>query len=171
MHNAISPLTPTQVPVLLEMIRELARFERLEHEVQATTADLERSFFGPHPAAGALLAHCGSEPAGYAIYFYTFSSFVGRPGIWLEDLYVRPTYRSRGLGRALIDAVARVGLERNCGRYEWMALNWNTHALHFYRRLGAQTMAEWVLLRLDSQGLRRLGETAPVTTPLPEGAA
>jgi GNAT superfamily N-acetyltransferase len=171
MHTAISPLTPIQVPVLLEMIRELARFERLEHEVQATAADLERVFFGPHPAAGALLAHSGSEPAGYAIYFFTFSSFVGRPGIWLEDLYVRPVYRSRGLGRALIDAVARVGLKRDCGRYEWMALNWNTHALDFYRRLGAQTMPEWVLLRLDSQGLRRLGETASLTTPLPEGAA
>jgi GNAT superfamily N-acetyltransferase len=96
------------------------------------------------------------QPVGYAIYFFTFSSFVGRPGIWLEDLYVRPAFRKRGLGRALIEAVARIGVERNCGRYEWSALNWNNNALEFYRRLGAQVLDEWLLLRMDSAALQRL---------------
>jgi len=142
---------------LLELIRELARFEQLEHEVEATPELLERAFFGAQPAAGAVLARCDGEVAGYAIYYFTFSSFVGRAGIWLEDVYVRPAYRQRGLGRALIEAVARIGVARDCGRYEWTALNWNERALEFYRGLGAKRRAEWVLLRMDGDGLRRLG--------------
>ena len=108
-------------------------------------------------AAGALLARCGGKPVGYAIYFFTFSSFVGRPGLWLDDVYVRPAFRKRGLGLGLIKAVARIGVERNCGRFEWTALNWNEHALNFYRGLGAQKREEWVLLRMDSAELSRLG--------------
>jgi GNAT superfamily N-acetyltransferase len=156
MNSAIAPLRPTEIPVLLELILELARFERLEHEVVATVESLNESFFGQQPAAGALLAWSGSEPVGYAIYFFTFSSFVGRRGIWLEDVYVRPAFRHGGLGRALIKAVAEIGEEKNCGRYEWTALNWNKPALDFYQRLGARTMNEWVLLRLDEEGLRRV---------------
>jgi len=136
----------------------LARFERLEHEVKATVESLQEAFFSDQPAAGALLARGGGEPAGYAIYFFTFSSFVGRRGIWLEDVYIRPAFRQLGLGRGLIKAVADVGAERNCGRFEWTALNWNKPALDFYNRLGAQTMDEWVLLRLDAEGLRRVAE-------------
>ena len=154
----IVPLGSSDLPILLELIRELARFERLEHEVQATVESLTESLFGPNPGAGALLARCGEAPAGYAIYFFTFSSFVGRRGIWLEDVYVRPAFRRRGLGRALIKAVAQIGVERNCGRFEWTALNWNANALGFYRELGAQTMDEWILLRMNSDGLRRLAE-------------
>src|SRR5207302_11393021 len=137
-----------EVPVLLELIRELARFEKLEHEVQATPALLQEAMFGSHPVAGALLARVGESVAGYAIYFFTFSSFVGRPGLWLEDLYVRPEFRGQGLGRRLIEAVAKIGADRNCGRFEWTALNWNRKALDFYRRLGAEAMDEWVLIRL-----------------------
>jgi GNAT superfamily N-acetyltransferase len=158
MNSTITPVTPEEIPILLELIVELARFERLEHEVKATVDSLRAAFSGDQPAAGALLARSGGEPAGYAIYFFTFSSFVGRRGIWLEDVYVRPAFRQQGLGRALITAVAQVGAERNCGRFEWTALNWNKPALDFYNRLGAQTMDEWVLLRLDSQGLRRLAQ-------------
>ena len=154
----IVPLESSDLPILLELIRELARFERLEHEVQATVESLTESLFGPNPGAGALLARCGDEPAGYAIYFFTFSSFVGRRGIWLEDVYVRPAFRRQGLGRTLIKAVAQIGVERNCGRFEWTALNWNKNALEFYRGLGAQTMDEWMLLRMNSDGLRRLAE-------------
>jgi GNAT superfamily N-acetyltransferase len=160
--TGIAAITPAEVPVLLELIRELARFERLEHEVESTVELLHAALFGPRPAAGALLARCQGEVAGYAIYFFTFSSFVGRPGIWLEDVYVRPSFRKRGLGRGLVEAVARVGAQRGCGRYEWTALNWNTGALEFYRGLGAQAMDQWILLRMNASGLRRLaaeGET------------
>jgi len=157
MDIAIAPVTSAEVPTLLDLIRELARIEKLEHEVGATADSLHQSLFGPQPAAGALFARCDGEVAGYAIYFFTFSSFVGRPGIWLEDVYVRPPFRKRGLGRGLIAAVARIGLERGCGRFEWTALNWNARALEFYRSLGAQVMNEWVLLRVSPADLRKLG--------------
>jgi GNAT superfamily N-acetyltransferase len=158
MNSAITTLTPDEIPILLELIFELARFERLEHEVKATVDSLQEAFFAAQSAAGALLARSGGEPAGYAIYFFTFSSFVGRRGIWLEDVYVRPGFRQQGLGRGLLRAVAQVGAERNCGRFEWTALNWNKPALDFYNRLGARTMDEWVLLRLDEEGLRRVAD-------------
>jgi GNAT superfamily N-acetyltransferase len=160
MDAVIAPVTPADVPALLELIRELARFEHLEHEVQATVESLNDSLFTPRPVAGALLARCDGQLAGYAIYFFTFSSFVGRAGLWLEDVYVRPEFRRHGLGRGLMEAVARIGAERNCGRFEWTALNWNEKALEFYRRLGARKMDEWVLLRMNSEELRRLASGA-----------
>lgn len=156
MEFAINRITRDEVPSLLELIRELARFEKLEHEVEATPESLSDSLFGPKPVAGALLGRVDGEMAGYALYFFTFSSFIGRAGIWLEDLYVRPAYRRQGLGRAMIEAVARIGAERNCGRFEWTALNWNKNALDFYQKLGAKMMDEWVLVRLNSEGLRRV---------------
>jgi GNAT superfamily N-acetyltransferase len=156
MEFNIRPVVPEDMPGLLELIRELAQFERLEHEVQATEETLRNSFFGPQPAAGAFLARSGEDLAAYAIYFFTFSSFIGRAGIWLDDVYVRPQFRGQRLGRALFRAVARVGLERNCGRFEWTALDWNEKALEFYRKIGAQTMHEWVILRLDMAGLQKL---------------
>ena len=154
---AITPVTRAEAPALLELIRELARFEHLEHEVEATVECLENALFGPQAVAGALFGRCDGELAGYAIYFFTFSSFVGRPGIWLEDVYVRPEFRGLGLGRKLIEAVARIGAERNCGRFEWTALHWNERALDFYRGLGARKMDEWVLLRMNAAGLLQLG--------------
>jgi GNAT superfamily N-acetyltransferase len=157
MDITIVPLAPADVPQLLELVRELARFEKLEHEVEATAESLMQAFFGPQPVAGALFARCDSEVAGYAIYFFTFSSFVGRAGIWLEDVYVRPAFRQRGLGRQLIEAVARVGVARGCGRFEWTALDWNERALEFYRKLGAEVRDEWVLLRVSPEGLKKLG--------------
>ncbi len=156
MNNCITPLAPEQLPILLEMIRELARFEKLEHEMRATVESLGEAFFGGRPTAGALLATCDGASAGYAIYFFTFSSFVGRAGIWLDDVYVKPEFRRRGLGKQLIEAVARVGVERNCGRYEWSALNWNHNALDFYRKLGAKVLDDWLMLRLDAKGMRRV---------------
>jgi GNAT superfamily N-acetyltransferase len=161
MATAITKITPDRIPDLLKLIRELAKFERLEHEVESTVELLRNAFFGPQPAAGALLVDCDGKLAGYAIYFFTFSSFVGRPGIWLEDLYVRPKYRRRGLGRRLIEAVARIGAERNCGRFEWTALDWNHKALNFYRKLDARVMDDWVILRLDARALRRLASCPP----------
>ena len=153
----IAPVTRPEIPELLELIRELARFEKLEHAVEATVGLLENALFGSPAAAGALLVRCDGELAGYAIYFFTFSSFVGRAGIWLEDVYVRPEFRKRGAGRQLIEAVAKIGVERNCGRFEWTALNWNEKALDLYHRLGAERLDEWVLLRMNSAGLQRLG--------------
>ena len=160
MDFTIAPIIKAELPELLELIRELARFEKLEHQVEATVEALERSFFGPQPAAGALLARSNGEVAAYAIYFFTFSSFLGRPGIWLEDVYVRPKFRKQGLGKQLIEAVARMGVERGCGRYEWTALDWNTNALDFYHGLGAQVRKEWVLLRVEPAGLKKLGQAA-----------
>lgn len=153
----ISPVSDAEVPALLELIRELATFEHLEHELEATVDLLQAALFGPQAVAGALLARDEARLAGYAIYFFTFSSFVGRPGLWLEDVYVRPEFRQRGIGRKLIEAVAQIGAKRNCGRFEWTALNWNERALDFYRRLGARKMDEWVLLRMNAAGLSQLG--------------
>src|SRR5262249_24911463 len=156
MELSIDQITREEVPELMELIRELARFEKLEHEVEATPEMLSDSLFGPKPVAGALIGRADGQMAGYALYFFTFSSFIGRPGIWLEDLYVRPVFRRHGLGRAMIEAVARIGAERNCGRFEWTALNWNKNALDFYRKLGAQMMDDWVLVRMNSDGLRHV---------------
>ncbi len=157
MEITIKPIEPGDITELLEMMKDLARFERLEREVEATPEALHRSFFGPQPVANALFARCDGEAAGYAIYFFTFSSFIARQGIWLEDIYVRSKFRKRRLGRRLIEAVAQVGVDRGCGRYEWIALNWNERALDFYQNIGARAMKEWVLHRMNPAELRRLG--------------
>jgi len=160
MNITLAPVTPAEVPVLLELVRELARFEKLEHEFTATEESLQKAFFGPQPSAGALLARVDGEPAGYAIYFSTFSSFTGKTGVWLDDLYVQPQFRKRGLGRRLIEAVARLAAERGCTRFEWIALDWNERALEFYRSLGAKTLDEWVLLRINPAEISR-GKVPP----------
>lgn len=156
---------PRHIPELLKLIRELAKFEHLEHEVEATAKSLNKSVFGKNAVAGALVVESGGKLIGYAIYFFTFSSFIGRPGLWLEDLYVQPKYRRQGLGLRLIEAVAKIGAKHNCGRFEWTALNWNRKALDFYRQLGARVMDKWVLLRLDASGLRRLAEPQKPSRP------
>ena len=156
MKFSIETTTPADVPSLLDLIRELARFEHLEHEVQATGDSLHESLFGSPPVAGAFLARCGHELAGYAIYFFTFSSFVGRLGLWLDDLYVRPAYRRQGLGRTLLERVADIGARRGCGRFEWTALRWNESALRFYQELGARQLDEWVMLRMEGAAIKNL---------------
>jgi len=158
MNFVINSATPDDLPHLLDLIRELARFERLEHEMQATVESLHESLLGSHPVAGALLARLGKELAGYAMYFFTFSSFLGRRGLWLEDLYVRPTFRQQGLGRVLLVEVANIGARHNCGRFEWTALRWNQNALRFYANLGAKSLDEWVMLRMDGTGVRALAQ-------------
>jgi GNAT superfamily N-acetyltransferase len=159
----IDPATETDVPVLLAMIRELAVFEDLTRELEVTNDSLRDALFGPRPAASALLARAAGEPAGYAVFFRTFSTFVGRPGIFL-DLYVRPPFREHGIGRALLQRVAQTGLE-SAGRFEWITLRWNQNALRFYRSLGAKVMAEWALLRMNGPEVRALGNAAVKVGP------
>jgi GNAT superfamily N-acetyltransferase len=151
-----SPAVASDVPVLLALIRELADFERLSHEVEISAEALHAGLFGPRPVAGALLARVDGAAVGYAIYYRTFSTFTGRPGVFLEDIYVRPEFRQRGLGRALLEAVAKISVELGGGRLEWNALYWNENALRFYRGLGAKVMDEWVLLRMNGGEVRKL---------------
>jgi GNAT superfamily N-acetyltransferase len=144
------------VPVLLAMIRELAEFESLAHEVEITAASLRAALFGKRPVAAALVARVDVHVAGYAIYYRTFSTFVGRAGVFLDDLYVRPEFRKRGIGRALLERVAAVDAETGGGRFEWIALRWNENAFRFYRSLGAKVMDEWALLRMNSREVKKL---------------
>jgi GNAT superfamily N-acetyltransferase len=141
---------------LIAMIRELAEYERLLSAVVATEDSLRQSLFGELPCAEAIIAESGGRPAGFALYFSTFSTFVGRRGLYLEDLYVRPEFRRLGIGCALLRCVAAVAIERDCGRMEWSVLDWNEPAIEFYRSLGAVPLAEWTTFRLDAEALRRV---------------
>src|SRR5215218_8330736 len=149
----IRPATRDDVPLLLALIGELADYERLRDEVVLDAELLERHLFGERPAAEAVLAEVEGEAVGYALFFPIFSTFLGRPGMWLEDLFVRPARRGAGVGRALLTHVAGLAVARDCGRLEWSALDWNEPALGFYRELGARRMGEWELHRLDGQAL------------------
>jgi GNAT superfamily N-acetyltransferase len=152
----IRPATRADVPALLGLIRELARYERLEDQVEATEELLADGLFGERPAAEALIAELDGEPVGYALWFTTFSTFVGKPGIWLEDVFVLPDHRRAGLGRALLARVAAVAVERGCGRLEWSALDWNEPALAFYRSLAAEPLRDWIIHRLTGHQLAAL---------------
>jgi GNAT superfamily N-acetyltransferase len=144
------------VPLLLALFGELAEYEHLSHELHASEERLGDALFGERPAAEALIAEQDCEAVGYALFFPTFSSFLASQGIWLEDLFVRPSHRGAGVGRALLSAVAWLARERGGERLEWAALDWNELALGFYRRLGARTMGEWVTHRLDGDALARI---------------
>jgi GNAT superfamily N-acetyltransferase len=155
----LKPATEVDVPTIRRLIVELANYEQLAAEVRATEADLGASLFGPRPAADVVIAWSGSEPVGFAVYFQSFSTFLGRPGIYLEDLFVMPAWRKQGVGRALLAWVARVAVERG-GHMEWSVLNWNELALGVYRRIGARPMTEWTVQRLTGDALRRLAVSA-----------
>ena len=157
----IEPASERHVPVILRFITELAAYERLAHEVVATEDTLRASLFGPRPAAEAAIAYGGDDPVGFAIYFQTFSTFLGRPGLYLEDLYVTPAWRGRGVGRRLLAHVARVAVDRGYGRMEWSVLDWNELALGVYRKIGARPMDEWTVHRLTGEALRRLAGSVP----------
>jgi GNAT superfamily N-acetyltransferase len=152
----IRAATPQDIPRLLELFGELADYEQLRSELHATEEQLLDALFGEHPAAEALIAQHDSESVGYALYFPTFSSFLASRGVWLEDLFVLPSHRGAGVGRALLSAVAARVHERGDGRLEWCALGWNELALGFYRSIGARTMDAWITHRLDGQALARL---------------
>jgi GNAT superfamily N-acetyltransferase len=139
-----------------DFIRKLAEYGDLSDEVSATEEDVRRALFGPKPVAEAILAFWGSEAAGFALYSYSFSSFVGKPGIYVEDLYVEPAHRDKGIGKKLLVQLAKMGRERGCGRLEWSVLNWNERAMEFYQSLGAVPMDEWTTFRLTGDALAKL---------------
>jgi GNAT superfamily N-acetyltransferase len=155
---SIRPAREADVGAVLNMIRALAEFERLSHLVVATEADLHASLFGPAPAAEVLVACDGATPAGFALFFHNYSTFLGRPGIYLEDLFVKPEMRGHGFGKALLTYLAKLATERKCGRVEWSVLDWNTPAIGFYQKLGAVAKDEWTVHRLTGEALDRLAE-------------
>ena len=152
----IVAVTEADVPLVLEMIRELAEYERLSHMVTATEDLLRETLFGARPAAEVLLAWDGAECAGFALFFANYSTFLAKPGIYLEDLFVKPHARGKGFGLALLREVARLAAERGCGRVEWSVLDWNEPSIGFYKKLGATPMNEWTTFRLTGDALERL---------------
>lgn len=154
----IRAATEDDVPVILALIKELAKYEKLSHEVEATAADIRRSLFDERPVAEALIGELEGAPISFALFFYNFSTFLGKPGIYLEDLYVKPDYRSNGFGRRMLAHLARLAKERNCGRFEWSVLDWNEPAIRTYDRLNARPMQEWILYRLTGEALNKLAQ-------------
>ena len=152
----IRPATEQDVPLILSLIRELAEYERLSHEIVATEEILRDSLFGARPAAEVLLGYVGDDPAGFALFFHSFSTFLGRPSIYLEDLYVRPEFRGAGVGRVFLRHLARLAKDRGCGRLEWWVLDWNEPAIKFYEELGAVPMGDWTVYRIAGEALDEL---------------
>ena len=154
----IVPAMERDVPTILSLIKALAEYERLAHEVEATEDDIRDSLFGDWPGAEVVLAYVGSDLAGFALFFHNYSTFLGRRGLYLEDLFVLPAYRSKGVGRRLLSHLARVAVERRCGRMEWWVLDWNESAIRFYQSIGALPMDDWTVYRLQGDALARLAD-------------
>jgi GNAT superfamily N-acetyltransferase len=152
----LRPATPADIPQILDFIAGLAEYEKLAHEAVATPVLLEEHLFGPRPAAEVVIADVDGQPAGFALFFHTFSTFLGRPGLYLEDLFVQPQYRGQGLGRHLMVHLAQLAVARGCGRFEWSVLDWNAPAIRFYRGLGALGMEEWTVQRVSGDALQAL---------------
>ena len=153
---SIRAAEPRDTPEILRLIRELAEYEKLADMAVGTTAELERSLFGPRRACEALVAERGGRAVGFALYFTTFSTFLCKPGLYLEDLFVEPAERGLGIGKALLASLARLALERGCGRLEWRVLDWNEPSIRFYESLGAKLMPEWELVRMTADDFARL---------------
>ena len=164
----IRPARVQDVPIILQLIRDLATYERAPQEVTATEEQLVSVLFGERPAAEVLLAFEEESPAGFAVYFYNFSTWLGRPGLYLEDLFVKPEKRGKGYGRALLVELAKIARDRGCGRMEWAVLDWNEPAIKFYQALGATPMDEWTVFRLTRDEIAKLADaagTAATTEP------
>lgn len=152
----IRAAAPADVPVIRTLIEGLADFERLRHECQATDALLQAALFGERPSAEVVIAEWDGEVAGFALFFHNFSTFLARPGLYLEDLFVQPVYRGHGIGTALLRHLAQLAVARGCGRLEWSVLDWNVDAIRFYKRLGARPQADWTVHRVTGEALNRL---------------
>jgi GNAT superfamily N-acetyltransferase len=163
MATLIRPATAADVPQILALIRALAAYEREPDAVAATEADLVRDGFGPNPFFHALMAECDGKIAGFALYFFNYSTWAGRPGLYLEDVFVYPELRGRGIGKALLQRVAAIAVENKCPRLQWEVLDWNTPAIEFYRSLGAEFLDEWRNVRMTGEAIARLAGTAPQT--------
>jgi GNAT superfamily N-acetyltransferase len=153
---SIAPASEDDVPVILNFIRQLAEYEKLSHLVVATEANIHEHVFGPHSVAEVLLAYWNGQAVGFALYFRNFSTFLGQPGIYLEDLFVEPDFRGKGIGKALLIRLAQVAIERGYGRLDWSVLDWNAPSIEFYRRLGAVSQDAWTGYRLTGDALSRL---------------
>jgi GNAT superfamily N-acetyltransferase len=145
-------------PLILQFIKGLAEYEKLAHAVVATEAGLRETLFGARPDAEVIIAYYNNEPAGFALFFHNYSTFLGQRGLYLEDLFVKPELRGKGIGKALLAQLARLAQERNCGRLEWSVLDWNESAIKFYRALGAVPLDEWTVFRVTGEALRELAE-------------
>ena len=156
MNLSIRDATRADVPLILALIKALADYEKLAHEVVATEDKLENTLFGARPGAEVLIAEWGGKPAAFALFFPNYSTFLGQPGIYLEDLFVAPEARGKGIGQAMLHYLAKLALERNCGRLEWWVLDWNQDAIDFYKRLGAVAMDEWTVHRVTGDALIQL---------------
>jgi GNAT superfamily N-acetyltransferase len=161
----IDPATPADVPLLFTLVKELAAYEKLAHEVTGSESGLMAGLFGAQGVASAVIARVGDTPAGFALYFFNYSTFLTKPGLYLEDLFVRPEWRGRGIGRVLLVHLARIAVERGCGRMEWSVLDWNELALGVYRAIGAQPLNEWTVQRLTGDSLIALAAGVPATPP------
>jgi GNAT superfamily N-acetyltransferase len=155
MAIAIRPATPADTPLILDFIRGLAAYEKLSHEVAADEAQLRRTLFAAPPVAHCVLGFADGAPAGFALYFFNYSTFLARPGLYLEDLFVQPEFRGRGIGKALLLHLAQLANARGCGRMEWSVLDWNQPAIAFYESLGARRMTEWQICRLTGAALQQ----------------
>ena len=157
----IQAASERDLPLILSFIHKIAAYEKLSHQVTATEETLRASLFGPKPAAEVLLAYWNDTAAGYAVFFHNFSTFLGRSGMYLEDLFVEPELRGKGIGKALLAAVAKEAQQRDCGRLEWAVLDWNKPAIDFYLSLGARPMEEWTIFRMTSDAIDRLVGQVP----------
>jgi GNAT superfamily N-acetyltransferase len=157
----IRPAAPADVPTIIQLIRALSDYEKLSDQVVITEVQLREHLFGARPYAEVLLAEEAGRVVGYALFFHTYSTFLGRPSLYLEDLFVLPEHRGRGHGKGLLAQLAKLAVERNCGRFEWMVLDWNTPAIQFYESLGAALAPEWKLCRMTGDALQRFAATAP----------
>jgi GNAT superfamily N-acetyltransferase len=153
---AIRPATADDVPLIRQLIVELAEYERMRDAAVATDAQLHEHLFGTQPAAEVLIGEVDGQPAGFALFFHNFSTFLGQRGLYLEDLFVRPQFRGAGLGKHLMASLARLALQRGCGRFEWSVLDWNAPSIGFYRSIGAVGMDEWTVQRLEGDALHAL---------------